>query len=70
MQLATRVTESFHREFKTTAARDGLSMTVLLEKSLDAYLKNDRKDESLEDHFQRSSRKEKADFVKWLDGKS
>ncbi len=45
-------------------------MTVLLEKSLDAYLKNDRKDESLEDHFQRSSRKEKADFVKWLDGKS
>lgn len=69
-QFATRVTESFHREFKTTAARDGLSMTVLLERCLDAYLKRERKNESLADHFQRSSKSEKVEFLKSLDGKS
>ncbi|MDO9162757.1 MAG: hypothetical protein Q7U43_10400 [Methylococcaceae bacterium] len=69
-QFATRVTESFHREFKTTAAKDGLSMTVLLERCLDAYLKRERKNESLADHFQRSSKSEKVDFIKSLGGKS
>ena len=65
-QFATRVTEDFHREFKTAAARDGVSMTVLLEKGLNAYLGRDNDQQSLIDHYQKASKPEKVEFLKWL----
>ncbi|MEC4747726.1 hypothetical protein [Methylomicrobium sp. Wu6] len=65
-QFATRVTEEFHREFKTVAAREGLSMTVLLEKCLDAYLKQGGKNETLLDHFKRASKAEKKELLKLI----
>jgi len=67
-QFATRVTEEFHREFKMTAARDGISMTVLLEKSLDAYLDRDNTQESLIDHYRKASKTEKIEFLRWAEG--
>ena len=66
-QFATRVTEDFHREFKMTAARDGISMTVLLEKSLDAYLGRDNDQRSLIEYYQRASKSEKVEFLLWLE---
>ena len=66
-QFATRVTEDFHREFKMTAAKDGVSMTVLLEKSLDAYLGRDNDQQSLVEHFQKASKSEKVELMRWIE---
>ena len=43
-------------------------MTVLLEKSLDAYLDRDNSQESLIEHFQKASKSEKIKFLRWAEG--
>ena len=37
IQFATRVSEAFDERFRAVCKRDGLLMSVLLEKALDAY---------------------------------
>ena len=37
IQFATRVTEGFDERFRATAKRDGLLLSQLLERALDAY---------------------------------
>jgi hypothetical protein len=38
-QFATRVTADFDRRFRSTARRHGLLMTELLERSLEAFIR-------------------------------